>query len=115
MHRIDASPTLTISALPYSTLVGQQGEIQMNRKNISIAALTAVLAAAPGYAGILSTTAAVRSDNSLLVDLQVTTGGKAGQIVVTYQTSGVDPLVSRPTQVSTTDPTTLTIGRLRAN
>src|SRR2546428_9418944 len=81
-----------------------------------VIALTAVLlAASGGYADILSTSASVRPDNALLVDVQVTTGGSAAQFVVTYQTAGVEPLVSRFTPVSATGPTTITIGRLRAH
>jgi len=74
-----------------------------------------LLAASRGYADILSTGASVRPDNALLVDVQVTAGGSAAQFVVTYQTAGVERLVSRLTAVSTSGPTTITIGRLRAN
>jgi hypothetical protein len=66
------------------------------------------------YADTLSTTATVRPNNSLLVDVQVT-GARVAHVLITYQTTGVDPLVSRFTQVSATGPTTITIGRLRAN
>ena len=68
-----------------------------------------------GYANILSTTASVRPDNALIVEVQVTTGGSAAKVGVTYQTDGVEPLVSRWVPVTATDPTTITIGRLRAN
>ena len=82
---------------------------------IRLAAAAAVLfAGSCGYAEILSTTATVRPNNSLLVDVQVTTGANVEHVSITYQTAGVDPLVSRLTQVSSTGSTTITIGRLRA-
>jgi hypothetical protein len=68
-----------------------------------------------GYANILSITASVRPDNALIVEVQVTTGGSATKVAVTYQTDGVELLVSRWVPVAATDPTTITIGRLRAN
>jgi len=68
-----------------------------------------------GYANILSTAASVRPDNALIVEVQVTTGGSAAKVAVTYQTDGVEPLVSRWVPVAASDPTTITIGRLRAN
>ena len=74
-----------------------------------------LLAASNGYADILGTSASVRPDNSLIVDIQVMSGGNVAHVVVTYQTTGVEPLVSRLTQVSSTGSTTITIGRLRAN
>jgi hypothetical protein len=76
---------------------------------------TLLLAAGIGSAEISSTSASVRSNNSLIVDIQVTTSGNAAQAQVTYRADGVDPLVSRFTPVSTTGTTTITIGRLRAN
>ncbi|MDR3701484.1 MAG: aryl-sulfate sulfotransferase [Candidatus Sulfopaludibacter sp.] len=83
---------------------------------IRVAASAALLLAGSlGYASILSTSATVRANNSLLVDVQVTTGPSVEKVLITYQTAGVDPLVSRPTQVSSTGSTTITIGRLRAN
>ena len=83
---------------------------------IRVAAAAAVLlAGSHGYANILSTSATVRPNNSLLVDVQVTTGANVERVSITYQTMGVDPLVSRLTQVSATGSTTITIGRLRAN
>ncbi len=51
----------------------------------------------------------------MIVDVQVTTDSSPAHVVVTYQASGVEPLVSRVTQVSTTGSTRITIGRLRAN
>jgi hypothetical protein len=85
-------------------------------RKIQKTALAATLLAASGsYAGIVSTAAAVKPDNSLIVDIQVTTTGGAARVAVTYQSEGVEPLVSRFTPVSTTGPTTITIGRLRAN
>ena len=79
------------------------------------AAAAVLLAGSRGYANILSTSATVRPNNSLLVDVQVTTGANVERVSITYQTTGVDPLVSRLTQVSSTGSTTITIGRLRAN
>lgn len=67
------------------------------------------------YAAIFGTSASVRSDNSLLVDVQVMTSGKAARIAVTYQAEGVEPLVSRWIQVDRSGITKITIGRLRAN
>src|SRR6202051_2395329 len=67
-----------------------------------------------GYANILSTSATVRPNNSLLVDVQVTTGANVERVSITYQTTGLDPLVSCLTQVSSTGSTTIPIGRLRA-
>jgi hypothetical protein len=49
------------------------------------------------------------------VEVQVTTGGSAAKVAVTYHTDGVEPLVSRWVPVSATKTTTITIGRLRAN
>jgi hypothetical protein len=74
-----------------------------------------LLAASSSYADITATTATVRPDNSLIVDIQVTTTGGAAKIAATYQTDGVEPLVSRFVPVSSTGPTTVTIGRLRSN
>jgi hypothetical protein len=82
---------------------------------IRVAAAAVLLAGSHGYANILSTSATVRPNNSLLVDVQVTTGANVERVSITYQTTGVDPLVSRLTQVSSTGSTTITIGRLRAN
>jgi len=82
-----------------------------------VATVTAVvlLAGSHGYANILSTSATVRPNNSLLVDVQMTTSASVEHVSITYQTTGADPLVSRLTQVSSTGSTTITIGRLRAN
>lgn len=76
----------------------------------------AILLLGPGlaFAEILTTVASVRPNNSLIVDIEVTTTSNAAKIAVTYQTPGVDPLVSRFSQVSKTGPTTITLGRLRA-
>src|ERR1022692_1439787 len=79
------------------------------------AAAAVLFAGSRGYANILSTSATVRPNNSLLVDVQVTTGATVEHVLITYQTIGVDPLVSRFTQVSSTGSTTITIGRLRAS
>ena len=83
--------------------------------HVGLAATALLLFGSSTYGDILGTSASVRPDNSLIVDIQVTTGGSAAQYVVSYQTAGVDPLVSRLTPVSTSGPTTITIGRLRAN
>jgi len=64
---------------------------------------------------MLSTSASVRPNNSLLVDVEVTASASVSHVLITYQTVGVDALVSRFTQVSATGSTTITIGRLRAN
>ena len=79
----------------------------------STAALFA--AATIAQAEIVGTTATVRSNNSLIVDIQVTTTGDVAQVVVTYQTPGTEPLASRPVPVSLTGLTTVTVGRLRAS
>ncbi len=82
---------------------------------VVIAATAVLLAAGPGYADIVGTSASVRGNNSLIVDINVATDGRAARVFVTYQAPGVDPLVSRHTPVSTSGLTTITIGRLRAN
>jgi hypothetical protein len=82
---------------------------------IAVAAAALLLTASRGYADIVRTSASVRPNNSLIVDIEVTAAGNAAQVAVTYQTAGVDPLVSRLTPVSTAGPTTITIGRLRSN
>jgi Arylsulfotransferase (ASST) len=81
----------------------------------SITIATMLMTATASYAEILGTTATVRPDNSLIVDIQVSTGPTVAKLLVTYQTAGVDPLVSRLTASATTGPTAITIGRLRAN
>jgi hypothetical protein len=80
----------------------------------SIAAAALLLWAGSGYAEILATAASVRQNNSLIVDIQVMTAGPVAKVAVTYQASGIDPLVSRFNPVSTSGPTIITIGRLRA-
>src|SRR5215472_290700 len=82
---------------------------------LAVAALIAGTATGICHADVLSTSAAVRPNNSLLVDVQVMTGDSVAHVLITYQTQGVDPLVTRFTQVSATGSTTITIGRLRAN
>src|ERR1039457_1994814 len=84
---------------------------------IRVAAVPAagLLAGSRGYADILSTSATVKPNNSLLVDVQVTTSASVEHVSITYRTPDVDALVSRLTQVSSTGSTTITIGRLRAN
>ena len=66
------------------------------------------------HADIVDTSASVRPDNALIVDIQITTTNNAAKVAVTYQTAGVDPLVSQFTPVSKTGLTTVTVGRLRA-
>jgi len=83
------------------------------QKSVAVAAL--LFGAGSGHAAILATAASVRPNNSLIVDIQVTTDGNAAKIAVSYQAAGVDPLVSRFTPISTTGPTIITIGRLRAD
>jgi hypothetical protein len=83
--------------------------------HVTVAAAAMLFTGARGYADILATSASVKPENSLIVDIQVTAPGSAAKLQVTYQTNGVDPLVSRWTPVAATDPTTITIGRLRAN
>lgn len=75
----------------------------------------ALLAAGGGHAAILGTTATVRPDNSLILDIQVVTDGGAARVSVTYQADGVESLVSRWTPVERDGTTKVTIGRLRAN
>src|SRR5689334_17867710 len=79
----------------------------------TIVTATLFAAATIAQAGIVGTTATVRLNNSLIVDIQVATAGDAAQVVATYRTPGTEPLVSRPVPVSPTGPTTITIGRLR--
>ena len=81
----------------------------------TIVTATLFAAATIAQAEIVGTTATVRPNNSLVVDIQVATAGDAAQVVVTYQTPGTEPLVSRPVPVSLTGLTTVTIGRLRAS
>ena len=83
--------------------------------HMAVAEAAVLLTASLGYANILNTSASVRPENSLIVDIQVTTDSSPAHVFVTYQASGVDPLISRITQVSTTGSTRITIGRLRAN
>src|SRR5579871_4890471 len=75
----------------------------------SVVLASTLLAAGRGDAGILGTTASVRPDNSFFVDVQVTTDSNASHVAVTYQATGVDPLVSRMTQVSSSGSTTITV------
>lgn len=79
--------------------------------------MTAMLLIAGGLAPaeIVGTTATVRPDNSLIVDIQVMTQRGVAKLQVSYESPGVDQLVSRLTPTSTAGPTTITIGRLRGN
>jgi hypothetical protein len=81
----------------------------------TLVAVAILLVASRAYADIVGTSASVRSNNSLIVDIQVRTSGSAAQLFATYQAEGVDQLVSRLTPVSATGLTTITIGRLRAS
>src|SRR5712692_9752326 len=82
---------------------------------VAVASAGVLLSTACAHADILGTTASARSNNSPIVDIQVTTSSSAAHFVVDYQVPGVDSLVSRVTPTSTTGSTTITIGRLRAN
>jgi hypothetical protein len=84
-------------------------------RRVVVAAAGVLLVGTHGYADITGTSASVRPGNSLIVDVQVTTDRSPAHVVVTYQATGVDPLISRITQVSTSGSTTITVGRLRAN
>src|SRR5215472_10620819 len=81
-----------------------------------VASLTAAVLMTGATAGsslcaqMLSTSASVRPNNSLLVDVEVTASASVSHVLITYQTVGVDALVSRFTQVSATGSTTITIG-----
>lgn len=94
--------------------IHEKGEHNMLNTPKTIAAALLLLGPGLASADILSTVASVRTNNSLIVDIQVITAGSAAKVAITYQTSGVDPLVSRFIPVSTAGPTTITIGRLRA-
>jgi hypothetical protein len=74
-----------------------------------------LLAPCLAFAEILSTSASVRPDNSLIADIDVLTDGTAAHVSVAYEAAGVERLVSPLIAVSTTGRTTITIGRLRAN
>jgi hypothetical protein len=104
-------------ACPRRRAVVSGGGLHPNNSVIrtTIAAAIVLLAVTHSYAAILDTSALVRPDNSLIVDINVTTDSSVAHAVVTYQASGVDSLVSRQTEVSSTGSTTITIGRLRAN
>jgi hypothetical protein len=67
------------------------------------------------HAEVVGAAASVRPDNSLIVDIQVTTRGAPTQLFVTYWAAGIQPLVSSRVPVSPTGLTTITIGRLRAS
>jgi hypothetical protein len=84
-------------------------------KKTEILTAVVLLASGIGRAEIVGTNASVRPDNSLIVDVQVSTRPLVAKVLVTYAADGVDPLVSRLTPASTAGPTTITIGRLRAN
>ena len=88
----------------------------MSIKRTLIGPLSLVLlAAGGGHAAIVATTATVRPENSLIVDIQVVTAGNASRIAVTYQTDGVEALVSSWTPAERDGSTKVSIGRLRAN
>lgn len=71
-------------------------------------------AAQVGCAEILYTSASVRPDNALIVDIQMVATGKAAKVSATYQTDGVDPLVTSLVALPPAGPATITVGRLRA-
>jgi len=56
---------------------------------VAAAAAGMLLTGSHGYANILSTSATLRPNNSLLVDVQVTTGANVERVSITYQTTGV--------------------------
>src|SRR4051794_22214614 len=84
-----------------------------NRRHLITVAM--FFLAAGLYAEIVGTSASVRPDNSLVVDIDVSTRGNVAELSVTYQTAGSSPLVSKLTAVSPGSITRITIGRLRAN
>jgi Arylsulfotransferase (ASST) len=73
-----------------------------------------LIAARLGCAEISYTTASVRPDNALIIDIQVFATGKAAKVSASYQTDGVDPLVTPFVPIPLTGPATITVGRLRA-
>jgi Arylsulfotransferase (ASST) len=89
--------------------------MSVHRSMIHARVAAVLMTASLGYANILNTSASVSPKNSLIVDVQVTTDSSPAHAIVTYQAPGVDPLVSRVTQLSSTGSTTITIGRLRVN
>jgi hypothetical protein len=78
-------------------------------------AASALISACLASAQIVNTSAAVRPDNSLIVDIQVTAAAGTGQVFVRYKAAGVDPLVSPPIPVDASGRAAITIGRLRPN
>jgi hypothetical protein len=87
----------------------------MHSLNSVLIPVIALVGVGSSYADILATSASVKPDNALIVDIRVATGGSAVKAQVTYKTDGVDPLVSPWTSLSAAGPTTITVGRLRAN
>lgn len=85
------------------------------RKTEALITTAMLFLAARCHAEIVGSAASVRPENSLIVDVQVTTRGPAAQLFVTYRAPGIEPLVSSRVPVSATGLTTLTIGRLRAS
>ena len=77
--------------------------------------VVAAVTAGACYAQIYATSAVARTDNALIVDVYVATAERTSKLVVTYEASGVEPLVSRPSPVFASGLTPVTIGRLRAN
>jgi arylsulfotransferase ASST len=77
-------------------------------------ALVSLIAARFGCAEILYTSASVRPENALIVDIQVLATGKAARVSASYQTDGVDPLVTPFVPIPPTGPATITVGRVRA-
>ena len=76
--------------------------------------LIVLIAARLGCAEILYTSASVRPANALIVDIEVLATGKAARVSVSYQTDGVDPLVTPFVPIPRTGPATITVGRVRA-
>ncbi len=92
-----------------------EGPIRFSHRRLT-AALTVLIAMTRySYGDVLGTDASVRPDNSLIVDVRVITAGSAARVAVTYQTDGVESLVSKWTRVERDGTAKVTIGRLRAN
>lgn len=72
------------------------------------------IAARFGTAEILYTSASLRPDNALIVDIQVVSTGKAAKVSATYRADGVNPLVTPFVPLPPAGPATMTAGRLRA-
>jgi hypothetical protein len=92
-------PVLSIETDHLAVDLLQSVEEFCTRNQFAVALAAVLLVASSGYADILSTSASVRPENSLLVDIQVTAGGARGAVCCHLPNAGVDPLVSRLTPV----------------